>query len=230
MTTIKIISKQEYLKKNKKPDQEKTWNNIADAWNTYVVKKLPIVEDFLENKSGKVIDLGCGDGRNMIPNLDIEYHGIDFSKKSLKHTQNRAKKENLNLKLYHSSIYKLPKEIKSNAFDAGLFIAALHCLETPLQRKQALKELHRVLKTNAEALITVWNSSDKRFKCVNNFGDIYMSWKDGEIYHMRNYYLFKKQELINLIKKSGFKIIEFYKPIAWNKFSKKNWIIKIKKI
>ena len=65
-----------------------------------------------------------------------------------------------------------------------------------------------------------------------------MSWKDGEVFHMRHYYLFKKQELLTLIKKSGFKILEFYKPQTNlglsglekdDKFSKKNWILRVKK-
>ena len=241
---IKIISKLEYLKENNKPNQEKTWNNIAKAWNKYVVKKIPAVEKFLQNKFGKVIDIGCGDGRNMIPNKSIEYYGLDFSEESLKHAKNRAKKERIKAKFYKAKAYNLNaltplraggrdkspiKELKSNTFDTGLFIATLHCLETKQQRQQALKEFHRVLKPNAQALITTWNSEDKRFKCVNNQGDIYMSWRDKGIPHMRYYYLFRKQELLDLIKKSGFKILEFYKSQEKDRFSKKNWIIRIKK-
>jgi len=212
MSTIKIISKIKFEKENKKPDQEKIWNNIAKAWNKYVVKKIPIVEDFLQNKSGKIIDLGCGDGRNMIPNPNIEYYSVDFSEESLKHAKQRAKKEKINCKLFKSKINKLPKEFKDNMFDAGLFIASLHCLETLRKREDTLKEFYRILKPNAQALITTWNSEDKRFKSVNNHGDIYMSWRDKGIPHMRYYYLFKKQELLNLIKQTGFKILEFYKP------------------
>lgn len=227
---IKIISKQEYLKKHKKPNQEQTWNNIAKAWNKYVVKKIPIVEDFLKGKKGKVIDLGCGDGRNMIPNPNITYYGIDFSQASLDHAEKRCKREKIRCELFKYKIDKLDKKVfKNNLFDYGLFIAALHCLETPSQRKNTLKEFYRVLKPNTQALITVWNSEDKRFKCVGNQGDIFMSWKDKGISHMRYYYLFSKEEFLKLLEKVGFKVLEFYKPTAGDRFSEKNWIVRVRK-
>ncbi|MFH1358838.1 MAG: class I SAM-dependent methyltransferase [archaeon] len=226
--TIKIISKKEFLEKNKKPEQEQVWNSIAKTWNQYVVKKIPIVVDFLKNKKGNIIDLGCGDGRNMISNSNITYYGVDFSQDSLNHAEKRAKKEKINIKLFKKQTDNL-SEFKDDFFDYGLFIATLHCLETKQKRQETLKEFFRVLKPNAQALITTWDSEDKRFKSVNHQGDIYMSWKENNQAHMRYYYLFKKQELIDLLKQTGFKILEFYKPQEKDRFSKKNWIIRIKK-
>jgi len=248
---IKIISKKEFLKQNKKPNQEQVWNSIAKTWNKYVVKKIPIVVDFLKNKKGKIIDLGCGDGRNMIPNPNITYYGIDFSEQSLNHAKKRAKKEKINIKLFKKQSDNL-SEFKTNMFDHGLFIAALHCIETKKNRSKTLKEFYRILKPNAEALITVWNSEDKRFSHIKGGregkdgqkgkdynGDIYMSWKQNNIPHMRYYYLYKKQELLNLLKSTGFKILEFYEPLPSlgrvggqvinDRFSKKNWIIRVGK-
>ena len=140
MTTIKIISKKEFLKKNKKPNQEEVWNSIAKTWNKYVVKKIPIVVDFLKNKKGKIIDLGCGDGRNMIPNPNITYYGIDFSEQSLNHAKKRAKKEKINTKLFKKQSDDL-SEFKTNTFNHGLFIATLHCIETKEKRKKYIKRI-----------------------------------------------------------------------------------------
>lgn len=228
---IKIIPKDEFLKLDKAPNQEVVWDSIAGAWNKYVVKKIPIIQDFLKNKKGKIIDLGCGDGRNMIPNSNIEYYGIDFSQSSLNHAKKRCKREKVKCKIFKSKVDKLNKKIfKNNMFNAGLFIAALHCLETPQERLNSLKEFHRVLKPKAQAIITIWNSEDKRFKCVNNKGDIYMSWKDKGVLHMRYYYLFKKDKFFKLLDKAGFKILEFYEPMEKDRFSKKNWIVRVGKI
>jgi len=47
---IKIIPKSEL--KNQ-PNQETIWDSISIPWEKYIVKKIPIVEEFLKNKKGK---------------------------------------------------------------------------------------------------------------------------------------------------------------------------------
>ncbi len=229
MTNFKIISKEEYLKSNKKPKQEQIWDNIAKPWKNYRVKKIPKVEEFMKNKKGKVIDLGCGTGRNMIPNESITYYGVDFSKEQIEQAEKYIKNNKINAKLFRSKLDKLPEEFKSNTFDYGLFIASLHCIETKEERLSALKELHRILKPNSETLISVWNSEDKRFDSVNNSGDIYMSWRENNIPHMRYYYLYKKEEITKLLNSAGFEILQIYKPREKDRFSRKNWIFRVKK-
>lgn len=227
---LKIITKKEFLRENKIPEQEDVWDSISNPWKQYVVKELPIVREFLENKKGLVIDLGCGNGRNMIPNNKIKYLGVDFSNIQLKHAEYCVKKKNVKAEFYKSKVDKLDKNIfKDQMFDYGLFMATLHCLETKKERTDSLKEFYRVLKKDSEALISVWNSEDKRFDCVKNKGDIYMSWEENHVPYMRYYYLFTKKEFLDLVTMVGFKILEFYEPRLHDRFSKKNWIIRVKK-
>jgi len=181
---------------------------IAIPWEIYVVKTIPIVEEFLKNKKGKVVDLGCGNGRNMIPNKNIQYYGVDFSSCQLRNAKIYAQKNNINAEFFKIKADKLSKDFKNEMFDYGLFIASLHCLESKEERLNSLKEFYRVLKPNSEALISVWNSEDKRFKDFNR--EIYMSWKKDGICYRRYYYLYYKQEFINLLESVGFKIIHFY--------------------
>jgi len=230
---IKIIPKDEYLKTKSKPIQEKVWDKISKPWKDYRIKTIPAVEKFLKNKKGKVIDLGCGTGRNMIPNNDIEYTGVDFSKGQLFHLKKNIKTDNLNAKIIKSEAYNL-KQIKTNTFDYGIFISALHCIETKEKREKSIEELYRVLKPKGKALITVWDSKDKRFSHIKNNGEVYMAWNDDHKPHMRYYYLFKKQELKDLILSVGFKILSFleYKESSKeniDRFNKKNWIIEVQK-
>ena len=231
MTNIKIISKKEYLKKNRKPNQEKIWDNISKPWKRYRQNNISLVEKFLKNKKGKVIDIGCGTGRNMIPDNYLQYIGIDFSKEQLAQAKKIIKEKKINAKLIKSKASNLSK-IKDNYFDYGLFIASLHCIETKEEREKSLKEFYRVLKPKAKALITTWNSEDKRFSHLKNKGDIYMSWKEDNIDYMRYYYLFKKNKLKKLIKNNEFKILKIYKNNEKEKdrFVRKNWIIEIQKI
>jgi ubiquinone/menaquinone biosynthesis C-methylase UbiE len=230
-TPIKIISKEEYLKNQKQPNQEQVWDNIAKPWKTYVVKKIPAVEDFLKNKKGKIIDLGCGTGRNMIPNPNIEYTGIDFSTNQLDQAKKYIKENKVNATLFKAKASNL-QQIDDNTFSHGLLIATLHCIEKPEERKNALKEFYRILKPEAKGLITTWDSDDKRFSHIKNKGDTYIAWQENNIPYMRYYYLYDKQELIDLLKSVGFKIINFRKRTEDEKirFHKKNWIIEVQKL
>ncbi|MFA5174293.1 MAG: class I SAM-dependent methyltransferase [Candidatus Pacearchaeota archaeon] len=222
---IKIIDKDKF---EEKPNQEKVWDEIARTWEIYVVKEVPIVKEFLENKKGLVLDLGCGNGRNMIANKNIQYYGVDFSEEQLKRAKEVIKKRKIKAKLFKSSADKLDKEIfKNEIFDYGLFMATLHCLESEEKRKKAISEFYRVLKPGAEALISVWLKDDFRFK--GHKKDIYMSWRQEGIPIMRYYHLYSKQELIKLLKGVGFEILEIYSPREHDRFSKKNLVLRVRK-
>ena len=233
MSDIKIISGKEYLRKNKKPNQERIWDSISDLWGAYKREPFFKVKEFLENKKGLIIDLGCGTGRNMIPG-NFEYYVVDFSDNQLKAGEKITQERKINARFFKSESDNL-SIFKDNMFDYGLFIATLHCIENFKSRENALKEFYRVLKPGSEALISVWNSEDKRFNVVNNHGDVYMSWKKGGKNYMRYYYLYSKDELVDLLKRIGFDIIEFSENDGINsshpkdRFSKKNLIVKVRK-
>jgi len=227
MEQIKIIKKTAL---KDKPEQEAVWNAIAKPWGTYVVKDIPFVVEFLKGKKGKVIDIGCGTGRNMIASSKLKYWGVDFSQGQIDKAMKDTKNKKIKSKFYKTSAADLDnRTFKDKMFDYGLFIATLHCIEKKKDREQSLKEFYRVLKKDGEGLISVWNSEDKRFKSVGNKGDIYMAWRENKVPYMRYYYLYSKREFLNLVKKVGFKVIDFYEPREHDRFSKKNWIIKVKK-
>lgn len=221
---IKIINKSDL---SSHPNQEKIWDEISKPWKTYYVKKIPAIVEFLKNKKGKVIDLGCGTARNMIANPNLTYTGIDFSAGQIEQAHRQIKKDNVNAKFIKADLLYLHKLIKPNSFDYGLFISTLHCIETKEQRLKILKTFYKSLKSGAQAIITTWDSTDNRFKGFDK--DIYMSWKEDGIPYMRYYYLYDKKELIDLLKSVGFKILKIYKSTEHDRFSKKNLIIKIKK-
>lgn len=222
---IKIISKEEYLKNNQESNQEKVWDDISELWEDFRVKPLPIVEEFLQNKKGKIFDLGCGAGRNMISDEDKEYYEADFSEKQLEAGKRKVKHEKINAQFFKINADDLSFE--DNFFDSGLFIAALHCIEDKEERFNSLKEFYRVLKKGSEGLITVWNTDDKRFDGKGK--EVYMEWKVNNISHMRYYYLYDKQEFVDLLESVGFKIEEIYESRERDRFSKKNWIVRVRK-
>lgn len=235
MNPVKIIDKKDIPNNLSHPNQEQVWDSIAAPWKNYVVKKIPLVIDFLKDKKGRIIDFGCGAGRNMLPNPNLEYYGVDFSQnqllyaKKLLDEENAKNSEKINFKLFKSNIESLDKNIfKDNMFDYGLFISTLHCLNTKQAQEQSLAEFYRILKPKAQALISVWNKQDKRFK--NKGREIYILWKEDNIPYLRYYYFFDKKELIQIIQQVGFKILKIFEPInPSDRFSKKNLVLLIEK-
>ncbi len=123
---------------------------------------------------------------------------LDFSKEMLK----LAKEKNIPAEFSVSSMTKT--EYPNNFFDGAICISALHCLK-PQDQKKAIKELYRILKPNAQALIGVWNKDSKRFKrCKTK--EKYIGWTDKG---KRYYYLFDENEIHNLFKKK-FKILSIH--------------------
>ena len=206
-------------------DQEKIWNSIALPWKKFRAERIIEVSDFLKNKKGKILDLGCGSGRNFAK-IDGVIYGVDFSEKMLKYAREYADKNNINVKLRKAPAYGLP--FQDNFFDSAIFIASLHCIETAKKREKTLKELLRVLKPNSEAIISVWDYNQKKFNGKEK--ESFILWEHNGEKYRRYYYLYDKKEIIGLLNSVGFKLIKVMdKENSSGAYSKKNIIIIVKK-
>lgn len=199
-------------------DQEKVWDDIAPEWSKFRTKTMQEVKDFLKNKKGYVLDLGCGSGRNFVKSENFKIYGVDFSKKMLEHAEGFVKKQDIDVVLIKAHAFDLPFE--DNSFNSAIYVAALHCIETSEKRKKSLEELFRVLKPNSEALITVW--SKKHVKLVKHPKESTVSWKKNSEKIYRYYYFYEKDELKKILENVGFKIISIIDD-------KKNIIVIVKK-
>ena len=180
--------------------QQEIWGKIAPDWHEY--KKIPskLSQEFLKKQTGNVLDLGSGSGRLMRKIKKGKMYLVDFSKQMIKLAKQKAKKQKIDAKFQVSDIIKLPYE--NDFFDSAISISAIHC--TPKnQHNKIAKELFRVLKPKAKALIGVWNKESKRFRRVKT-KEKYIGWTTKG---KRYYYLFNEKEIHSLFKKQGFKII-----------------------
>jgi len=179
--------------------QKKVWENIAEEWHEFRQKPAQHTLKFLKDKKGKILDLGSGSGRHLIPLKKAKFYLVDFSEKMIQLAKQKANKKNINAEFFVSDLSSLPFE--DNFFDYAIAISSIHCLETHEQRKKSIKEIFRVLKPGAEAEIALWNKASKRFK--NSKKSKMIKWRDkGE----RFYYLFEPEEAYSLFKKTGFEI------------------------
>ena len=187
----------------KKLTQREIWEKIAEQWNLYRQKPLQEAIDFLKNKKGKVLDLGCGSGRHLINNPKLEFYEVDFSEEMIKFAKQNAEKKKINANFSVADASKLPFE--DNFFNYAIYIAALHCIDSEQLRKESLKELFRVLRPKSQALIIVW--SKNHVKLIDRPKNATITWKKQTEELQRYYYLYEKEELKELLEKVGFKIV-----------------------
>jgi len=181
-------------------DQKQIWNNIAPEWEEFKCEKpSENVVNFLKKQKGNVLDLGSGSGRHLKKIKSGKMFLVDFSEEMLKITEKKAKAKKIPSDFAVADLSKLPFE--DNFFDSAICVSALHCIPKK-EHKKAVEELYRVLKPKAQAYIGVWNIKSKRFK--NSGKEKFVAWRDKG---KRYYYLFDEDEVHNLFKSVGFKII-----------------------
>ncbi len=185
-------------------NQQEVWNKITELWSNFRKRTPSEVESFIADKKGKILDLGCGSGRNIIQNSNIKYYGIDFSDEMLKIAEKDANEKKAKAIFFKADIGKEKLPFSGNFFDAAIFISSLHCLKTSSARKYALKELFRVMKKDAVAMISIWKRGINGLYGKEGM----LNWKKDNINYARYYYFYDEKELKDLLKAVGFKILE----------------------
>lgn len=182
--------------------QEKVWDKIANPWKIFRDEPFGGVVEFLKDKKGNILDLGCGSGRNFVK-IDGKIYGVDFSEKMVEMARERAEDKKISAEIFKAEAYDLPFE--NDFFDSAICIAVIHCVEKEINRKKALEELFRVLKKGGEAMITVWSRNEERIR--NKPREAMIPWTVGGKKYMRYYYIYEKKEFEDLLKSVGFKIV-----------------------
>lgn len=128
-------------------------------------KYTPDVANFFKNcnikKSDKVLDLGCGEGRDAINLLNKGYNllAVDYSKAAIeicnKLTNNKYKK--------HFVQFDLISDMMNEQFDYIYSIAVLHMFVTKEHRNNFLSFVKNHLKENGKCLICVMGNGHDEF-------------------------------------------------------------------
>jgi tRNA (uracil-5-)-methyltransferase TRM9 len=176
------------------------WDKIAKEWDRMRQKPVEFAIDLANDwKPGKILDIGCGNARNLKPFLEkgFECTGIDSSKELIK----IAKESFPAVELSVANALELPFPDKS--FDYAICLAVLHHLK-PKEHEKVLEEIKRVLKPKGKAAIAVWNKLQARF--IFGKKEQMVPWKLPKQTINRYYYFFTYWELKKLLKKQGFTV------------------------
>jgi ubiquinone/menaquinone biosynthesis C-methylase UbiE len=163
----------------------------------------------------KVLDLGCGNGRNLIYFKEkiVDYYGVDYSSRLIKIAKEKYPEENFRVG------NALNLSFANNFFDKVYSIAVLHQIPSKSFRLKFLKEVKRVLRPKGLVVLTVWNLYRKEHilsvlknyflklfgKTKLGYRDILVPWGDKT---ERYYHFFSQKELKNLVEKAGLKVIK----------------------
>lgn len=179
--------------------QEEVWDAIAMPWQEFRNVEVSHISEFLKDKSGRILDLGCGSGRNFSRKDNLEFYGIDFSQKMV----DLSKERNIAKEVKKSEVSSIPYD--DEFFDHVVFNAVLHCVDSGEKRKKTLEETYRVLKKNGEALISVWGRGQSRLKNKEKEG--FIPWTIGEEKVQRYTYIYEFEELKSDLEGVGFEIV-----------------------
>ena len=105
--------------------------------------------EYLPNPPAKVLDVGGGPGRYAIALAKQGYNVtlFDISKRCLEFARKKAKKEGVKLARYVRGNAMDLSSFPTESYDSVLLMGPLYHLLTSTQRKKALREAKRVLKT-----------------------------------------------------------------------------------
>ncbi|MAG52798.1 MAG: hypothetical protein CMH62_02445 [Nanoarchaeota archaeon] len=178
--------------------QKKVWGRIAESWSNFRQRPQKEAEWLVKLWSpGKILDVGCGNCRNLLPFSKFKCYGVDFSEDMLKQAKLYVTKHNLKVNLKVANAANLPFD--NNFFDYVVSFAVLHHLKNP---ELAIKEIYRVLEKNGEAYITSWNKLQLKFLFKRK--ETHIKWGKENRYH--NFISFL--EMRRMLKRTGFVILK----------------------
>jgi SAM-dependent methyltransferase len=177
---------------------KEVYNAIANHFNNSRNRVWGSVRLFLDSlpMDSRVLEVGCGNGKNMLYRRDLEFVGTDISERQVQICKDKGLVANL------GCMTKL--DFEDGVFDNMICIATYHHLDNDGDRMAALSEMYRCLKAGGKLLLTVWameQDDTSSFHFMNS--DEMVPWKskdDGKTY-MRYYHIYREGELQEEIKR-----------------------------
>lgn len=153
--------------KNSGTQWEKIYQGEGQSYKYYNILETPhtdmdkIIKLFKKNKVKRVLDLGCGAGRNTwyLANHGFEVYGLDNAPTGLKILKKALQERGLKAELRVGDAFtKLP--YVDNFFDAVISVQVMQHAKEPTIIK-AIKEIIRVVKPNGLIFITLCGRCSK---------------------------------------------------------------------
>lgn len=168
------------------------YDNNYDKFNSTRYSVWNEVKKFIDTipDNSKVLDVGCGNGKNMtyIKNKSINVIGVDFSEKLLEICEKKL------LNVVKADVRNLPFD--DDTFDYVISIAVIHHLSTEKYRQKSINEMLRVCKSNGKVLISTWAFEQPDMSKFNFIpGDNNVKWNITKRY----YYIYDRENIVKFL-------------------------------
>ncbi|SFD34232.1 class I SAM-dependent methyltransferase [Clostridium uliginosum] len=210
-------------------DQKKKWGEKVGVaylkWpDENIIRFMNRTFNQYDKTSIKVLDLGCGAGRNTVALVyeGFQMYGVDYSKECVEITKERCKKiKNSKVVIKQNSNTDIP--IENNILDAVVACGSLF-FSNLQDRKLLIKSINRVLKKDGVFWANWRTTEDYMYKkgerIEKNFYFLYTSGREGLAYYFATI-----EELKELYNDAGFEIynIEKFEMNTNNLKEKSSW-------
>lgn len=162
--------------------------------------------DFIDAqpKGSFVLDIGSGGGRHALYSVKVHRTvALDISRKMIK----IMKEKDCGVLAVVADATALP--FKENTFDAVIYVAAIHHIETNEGRIQSLGEIQRILNRGGKFIASAWALEQEKFsKLADKNGNFRHTWDKK---FPRFYHLFREGEFLRISKEAGFTKLKEWK-------------------
>ena len=164
-----------------------------------------IIADMIRYTHESILDIGCGNGR-FLEQVEIswlrfwEYMGIDSSSGMI------WEAHRLHPDHQFETIGMQDIATIDRSFDALLFLASFHHLESRIERTQVLQDSKKLMNPNGQIYMTNWNLQDQAKYETSHRWDGDYDIKIGV--YSRYYHGFTVDELAELFEETGYRVIE----------------------
>lgn len=169
----------EYTKEqyNKKENVKRYGEGIkVGLWNSEKI----FFEKYIK-KSDYILDLGCGAGRTTFGLKKLGYNniiGVDIAENLIDYAKEYCSKNRIKVDFEVGDATNL--RFDDNTFDVVIFsYNGMQCIPGIQNRKNVLKEVHRVLKPNGYYIFTAHDRHDPKSSHLDFWKDIEAKWENG---------------------------------------------------
>ena len=170
------------------------------------------VKEFLRDKQPLYgLDIGCGNGKNMIHDNMI---GVDNNEVFVNMCKQKGKR------VTRADCCELPFE--NDEFDYCLCISVVHHLSTEDRRLLCVRELIRVLKPGGYGILNIWSQEHQEKRRFVS-GDNYVEWKSRDSNkqpQLRYYHIMNHDMFVNMVDR-----FDEHARVMDIKNEKGNWVV-----